>query len=113
MTTESPSQVIEQSSEDDKRPPPLSCRVVAFLVSWFFSWPVLVYAYLPSITPPASTLKICLLGAGTFLWLVSCLGIYSTLVDMAEARWPVVRPIRKALGFLFGILRSFGGHHSS
>ncbi len=113
MTTESSSQIIEPSPEGAKRPPPLSRRVVAFLVSWFFSWPVLVYAYLPSITPPASTLEICLLGAGTFLWFVSCLGIYSALFDMAEARWPVMGPIRKILRFLFSMLRAYGGHHSS
>ena len=113
MTTESSSQVIEQSPEGAKRPPPLSRRVVAFLVSWFFSWPVLVYAYLPSITPPASTLEICLLGAGSLVWCGSGIVIFGMLVDMAEARWPVVRPIRKTLGFLFSMLRAFGGHHSS
>jgi hypothetical protein len=113
MTTESSSQVVEPSPENLRRPPQLSHRVVAFMVIWLFGWPVFVYAYLPLAHPPATTLEIFLFCAGGLVWCGSGIGIFGTLINMVEARWPAMRPVLKALGFLFGILRAFGGHHSS
>jgi hypothetical protein len=113
MATELSSQTTEPSSEGTKRPPQLSRHVAAFMVIWLFGWPVFVYAYLPSVTPPATTLEIFLFCAGGLIWCGSGIGIFCALVNMVEARWPAMRPVLKALGFLFGILRAFGGHHSS
>jgi hypothetical protein len=112
MATEPSSQATELSPPGDQPPPPISRRVNAVIVGWFLGWPFVAYACLPS-EPPISSLGAWLLGAGSFLWFLSCFGIYGLLFVMIEARWPAARKIRQIVEFIFGILRVFQGHNSS
>jgi hypothetical protein len=104
MATEPSTQAIEPSPQSDEQPPPLSPRVVAGIVGWFFCWPVVFFTWLPFVVKPVDTLEACLLGGGSLLWFMSCFAVGGLLFDMAEARWPAVKTIRKIMGVVVVIL---------
>lgn|SRR6266852_7990349 len=87
MESEPSSQSVDLAPRDAKPPHPPSPGLVAGVVVWFFGWPIVFFGCLPWVTR-GDELQACLLGAGSFLWLLSCAGIYGLLLAMIEARSP-------------------------
>lgn len=103
MPTESPGQTIERSLQSAERPLSPSPRVDAAVIGWCFVWPVVFFVCLPFVAP-GDTLQACLLGAGSFLWFISCFGVFGILLRMIQ-RWrphPVYR--RLVVGWFLGWL---------
>jgi len=110
MTIEPPSQPSLPEAEEPPNPR-LRRHATEFSVVWVPAWPIVVYAFL-SVVDNTQLRKFIELYAflfcvGSFLWIFSCGAIYYTLSDMAEARWPIARPIREFIEFLFRLLRAF------
>jgi len=103
VPTESSLQAVEQSLQSAGRPLGPSPEVYAVVIGWCFGWPVVFFVCLPSVTP-GDTLQVCLIGAGSFLWFISCFGVFGILLRMIE-RWrphPAYR--RLVVGWFLGWL---------
>jgi len=87
MATNPSSQAIQPPTWRGNQPPPLSRRVIAFMVGWFFGWPLLVFAYNP-LRAPHDPLTLLIVVPGGAIWLFACLYPIGVLLTMAEARWP-------------------------
>jgi hypothetical protein len=95
-------QALERSPKGVKRASALSPRWTAFLIGWFFAWPVSISTFLPLVTP-GDTFEAWLLGAGSLPWLLSCYAFHDTQSALAEAYWPMATGFRKFLiGWFFG-----------
>jgi hypothetical protein len=73
-----------------RRPSPLSPGWVKFFVSWFFGWPLLIFAYNP-LAAPYDPLTLFIVIPGGAIWLLSNILGCGALIAMADARWPAAK----------------------
>lgn len=106
MTSGPSTQAIESSPQRIKRPFALSSRWMAFLIGWFFGWPLLIYAYNP-LTAPYDPLTLFVVVPGGAIWLVAGALGCDALAKMAIERWPIAKTILKILIVLALLLTEF------
>lgn len=69
-------------------------------VALYFCWPVVIHTSLPFLRD-LDTIEYVLLGAGSLLWLASCVAVPALLLMAAAERLPM-RPLTFAVGWLLG-----------
>jgi len=84
MATQPLPQTAEPPRQPTKPLAPVWRGVMAACVGYFLAWPVLFFACFPLLTPDGS-LSAILLGAGSVLWLLSCIVMWGLLLEIIEA----------------------------
>jgi hypothetical protein len=64
---------LETPPQRARRIPPLPGALVAFIIGWFLSWPIVFFAWIP--IQDASGSYYFVTGGGWLLWFISCIGI--------------------------------------
>jgi hypothetical protein len=81
---------IQSPPQSVKRLPAFTPRMLAFLVGWFFGWPLVIFAYNP-LAAPYEPLTLLLVIPGGAIWLWSCILGCAKLTALADTRWPAAK----------------------